>query len=102
MNVVNHLHVAGGDKPAEETESEIKKALRHFLFLDAVDVKFDGGTIRLTGTVPSPYHRLAAEDLVRWFSPVSEIINGLTVSSPLLLSQDADTIQEREASIPSA
>ena len=102
MNVVNHLHVKGGDKPAKETESEIKKALRQFLFLNAVDVKFDGGTVRLTGTVPSPYHRLAAEDLVRWFSPVSEVINGLTVSSPLLLSQDADTIQEREASIPSA
>jgi osmotically-inducible protein OsmY len=102
MNVVNHLSVKGGDKPAKETESEIKKALRQFLFLDAVDVKFDGGTVRLTGTVPSPYHRLAAEDLVRWFSSVREVINGLMVSGPLLISQDADTIQEREASIPSA
>src|SRR4030042_2021527 len=35
INVVNHPHGAGGDKPAEATESEIKKALRHFLFLDA-------------------------------------------------------------------
>jgi len=101
-NVVNHLHVKGGDKPAKETESEIKKALRQFLFLDTVNVAFDGGTVLLSGTVPSPYHRLAAEDLVRWFSPVSEVINGLTISGPLPLSEDTDTIQERQASVPSA
>jgi osmotically-inducible protein OsmY len=101
-NVVNHLHVKGGDKPAQETESEIKKALRRFLSLDTVNVAFDGGTVLLSGTVPSPYHRLAAEDLVRWFSPVSEVINVLTISGPLPLSQDTDTIQERETSVPSA
>ena len=101
-NVVNHLHVKGGDKPAKETESEIKKALRQFLSLDTVNVAFDGGAVLLSGTVPSPYPRLAAEDLVRWFSPVSEVINGLTISGPLPLSQDTDTIQERETSVPSA
>jgi osmotically-inducible protein OsmY len=102
MNVVNRLHVKGGDKPAKETESEMKKALRQFLFLDTVNVAFDGGTVLLSGTVPSPYHRLAAEDLVRWFSPVSEVINALTISGPLPLSEDTDTMQEREASVPSA
>jgi len=102
MNVVNRLHVKGDDRLAKHLEGEIKNALRRFLFLDAIIVMFDGITVRLTGTVPSPYHRLAAEDLVRWFSPVREVINGLTVSSPLLLSQDTDTMQEREASMPSA
>jgi len=101
-NVTNHLHVKGGDKPAKETESEIKKALRQLLSLDTVNVAFDGGTALLSGTVPSPYHRLAAEDLVRWFSPVREAINALTISGPLPLSQDTDTTQERESSVPSA
>jgi len=101
-NVINHLQVKGDDKPAKETESEIKKALRQFLFLDTINVAFDGGTVLLSGSVPSPYHRLAAEDLVRWFSPVSEVINVLAISGPLPLSQDTDTIQERGASIPSA
>jgi osmotically-inducible protein OsmY len=103
MNVVNQLRVRRGEQTAKETEGEISKALRRFLFLDAVNVKFDGGTVRLTGTVPSPYHRLAAEDLVRWFSPVREVMNGLATAPSLLsLSEDADTIGGREASIPSA
>jgi len=103
MNVVNQLSVRGGEQTAAETEGEIKKALRRFLFLNTVNVKFNRGIVRLTGTVPSSYHRLAAEDLARWFSPVREVINSLATTPGLLpLSDDIDTIQEREASTPSA
>ena len=103
MNVANQLSVRGGEQTTAETEGEIKKALHRFLFLNTVNVKFNRGVVRLTGTVPSSYHRLAAEDLVRWFSPVREVINGLATTPGLLpLSDDIDTIQEREASTPSA
>ena len=104
VNVVNHLKVKGRERPAGELEGEIKRALHEFLSLDtrAIDVKFNRGTVRLTGNVPSPYHRLAAEDLVRWFAPVREVVNGLVTTGPLPLSKNRDTIHQREASIPSA
>ncbi|MGD0764919.1 MAG: BON domain-containing protein [Dehalococcoidia bacterium] len=103
VNVVNHVKVKGREHP-RELEGEIRRALHEFLSLDTrlIEVKFDRGTVRLKGSVPSPYHRLAAEDLVRWFAPVHDVINGLVTTGPLPLTRSRDTIHKREISIPSA
>jgi osmotically-inducible protein OsmY len=104
VSVINHLQVKGADRPARELESEMRRALHECLSLDvaAIEVRFKGGNVQLMGTVPSPYHRLAAEELVRWFSPVRDVVNGLATKDPLLLSEDADTIQEEQSTAPSA
>jgi osmotically-inducible protein OsmY len=39
-----------------------------------------GGTVHLKGVVPSPYHRLAAEDLVRAHELVQDVVNELAVT----------------------
>jgi osmotically-inducible protein OsmY len=104
VNVLNRLRVKGRRRPAGELEGEMKRALHEFLALDtrALEVKFDRGTVRLKGSVPSPYHRLAAEDLVRWFAPVQEVVNGLVVIERVPPSGSRDRVDKREASIPSA
>jgi osmotically-inducible protein OsmY len=102
VNLVNGLLVKIDERSAEESEREIRKALRQFLFLDNVSVKLQEGTLWLSGHVPSLYHRLAAEDLARWFTPVREVVNGLKTPGPLLFTENADRIRGRRASTPSA
>lgn len=102
VNLVNSLLVKTDERAAGESEREIRKALRQFLFLDNVNVKLQEGTLWLSGEVPSRYHRLAAEDLARWFTPVREVVNGLKTPGPLLFTENADRIRGRRASNPSA
>jgi osmotically-inducible protein OsmY len=103
VNVVNLLKIRGGAQPsAGYVEKEVKKALRRFLDITNVSVKFNAGVLQLTGSVPSLYHRRAAEDLVRWFAPVEEVVNGLTTSPPLLFVDNGDRIPESGASVPTA
>jgi osmotically-inducible protein OsmY len=102
VNLINGLLVKTDERSAEESEREIGKALRQFLFLDNVTVKLHEGTLSLSGHVPSLYHRLAAEDLARWFTPVREVVNGLKTPGPLLSTENADRIRGRRASTPSA
>lgn len=103
VNVINLLKIRGGAQPsAGYVEKEVKKALRRFLDLTNVSVKFKAGVLQLTGSVPSLYHRRAAEDLVRWFAPVEEVVNALTTSPPLLFVDNGDRIRESGASVPSA
>ena len=104
VSVINRLRVKGGDRPAKELESDIKRALQECLSLEAaaIEVRFEGGTVKLLGTVPSAYHRLAAEDLVRWFSSVQGVINGLATKETLRSSEDTDTMREQETTASSA
>lgn len=103
VNVVNLVKIRGGKQPSPGyIEKEVKKALHRFLDLDDVSVKFTAGVLQLTGPVPSLYHRRAAEDLVRWFAPVREVVNGLTTSPPLLFVDNGDRIRGSGASVPSA
>ncbi len=104
VSIRNRLRLKGVDMPVRQLEGEIKKALRECLSLEtaAIEVRFEGGTVKLLGTVPSPYHRLAAEDLVRWFSSVQDVANGLSIKKPLPLSEDAETIRGQEPTTSSA
>jgi osmotically-inducible protein OsmY len=102
LNLINALLIKTDERSVEESEREIRRALRQILFLDNVSVKLEEGTLWLSGQVPSLYHRLAAEDLARWFSPVREVVNGLKAPGPLLSADNEGRIRKRRASTRSA
>ena len=84
-HVVNRLRVAGIISSPEDLAHQLEADLCACLSLPAATVRADivGGTVYLKGTVPSPYHRLAAEDLVRAHELVQDVVNSLAVTQTL-------------------
>jgi osmotically-inducible protein OsmY len=80
--VANRLRVAGTAASPEELARQLEVDLCACLSLPVGAVRADimGGTVHLKGTVPSPYHRLAAEDLVRAHELVQDVVNELAVT----------------------
>lgn len=79
--VVNRIRVAGAAPPADlarQMEADLCACLS--LPAGTVKVEFQQSTVRLAGTVPSPYHRLAVEDLARAHELVHDVVNGLEVT----------------------
>jgi len=81
-DVVNHLRVADTVASPEDLAHQLEADLCACLSLPVGTVRADivGGTVHLKGTVPSPYHRLAAEDLVRAHELVQDVVNELAVA----------------------
>jgi len=81
-DVVNHLRVADTVASPEDLAHQLEADLCACLSLPVGTVRADivGGTVHLRGTVPSPYHRLAAEDLVRAHELVQDVVNELAVA----------------------
>jgi osmotically-inducible protein OsmY len=84
-NVVNDLRAAGIGTSCDDLACQLKADLCACLSLPAaaVTVSVEGHTVRLEGTVPSPYHRLAAEDLVRAHELVQDVLNSLAVTQTM-------------------
>jgi osmotically-inducible protein OsmY len=80
--VVNHLRVAGTVISPDDLARQLEADLCACLGLPAVTVTvgIQESTVCLEGTVPSPYHRLAAEDLVRAHELVRDVVNSLAVT----------------------
>ena len=85
VNVVNRLRAASIIPSLDELARQLEADLCACLGLPtaAVTVSVQGHTVRLEGTVPSPYHRLAAEDLVRAHEMVQDVLNALAVTQTL-------------------
>lgn len=79
VDVYNHLRIRGGASSPASLVHELRQAVVQCLCLDTgtLDVTVQGHTVLLRGQVPSPYHRQAAEELVRAHSQVQEVINEL-------------------------
>lgn len=84
-NVVNDLRAAGIGTSCDDLACQLEADLCACLDLPAatVTVSVQGNTVRLEGTVPSPHHRLAAEDLVRAHEMVQDVQNALAVTQTL-------------------
>jgi len=80
--VVNRLRVAGTVASPADLARQLEADLCVCLGLPVGAVRADiaGGIVYLKGTVPSPYHRLAAEDLVRAHELVQDVVNELAVT----------------------
>ena len=78
-DVRNRLEVQGQATSPESLARQLRQAVSQCLQLDvsSIEVLARGDTVYLRGRVPSPYHRLAAEDLVRAHSQVREVVNEL-------------------------
>lgn len=79
-NVVNGLEVPSAtSRSGAEVAGEIMEALSLCLGLDSskVSVDFQGGKVRLGGTVPNSHLKSAAEEMVRWMPQVSDVVNEL-------------------------
>ena len=100
--VVNRLRVAGAVASPEDLARQFEANLCVCLGLPVGAVRADitGGTVYLKGAVPSPYHRLAAEDLVRAHGLVQDVVNSLAVTQTLepALSPLADERTRMQAS----
>jgi osmotically-inducible protein OsmY len=81
-DVANRLRVAGTVASPEDLARQLEVDLCACLSLPVGAVRADimGGTVHLKGVVPSPYHRLAAEDLVRAHELVQDVVNELAVT----------------------
>jgi osmotically-inducible protein OsmY len=84
-DVANRLRVAGTVASPEDLARQLEVDLCACLSLPVGAVRADimGGTVHLKGVVPSPYHRLAAEDLVRAHELVQDAVNELAVTQTL-------------------
>lgn len=84
-DVVNRLRVAGTVARADDLARQLEADLCACLGLPPATVTVDirGDTAYLEGTVPSPYHRLAAEDLVRAHELVQDVVNSLAVTQTM-------------------
>jgi len=99
--VANRLRVAGTAASPEELARQLEADLCACLGLPAtVRLDMRGNTVYLEGTVPSSYHRLAAEDLVRAHELVQDVVNSLAVTQTLepALSPLADERTRMQAS----
>jgi osmotically-inducible protein OsmY len=81
-HVVNRLRVADTIASPEDLARQIEGDLCACLSLPVGTVRADmvGGAVYLRGTVPSSYHQLAAEDLVRAHELVQDVVNELAVT----------------------
>jgi len=84
-SVVNRLRVASTAASADDLARQLEADLCACLSLPVGTARADivGGTVYLKGIVPSPYQRLAAEDLVRAHEMVHEVVNSLALTTPL-------------------
>jgi len=100
--VANRLRVAGTDVSPDDLARQLEADLCACLGLPPTTVRLDmrGDTVYLEGTVPSPHHRLAAEDLVRAHELVQDVVNSLAVTQTLepALSPPADERTRMQAS----
>jgi osmotically-inducible protein OsmY len=80
--VANRLRVAGTDVSPDDLARQLEADLCACLGLPPTTVRLDmrGDTVYLEGIVPSPHHRLAAEDLVRAHELVQDVVNSLAVA----------------------
>jgi osmotically-inducible protein OsmY len=80
-SVVNRVRVAGAAVSPHDLARQMEADLCACLSLPAgsVSVEIQQSTVRLAGTVPSPYHRMALEDLARAHELVHDVVNLLTV-----------------------
>ncbi len=79
--VVNRLETREPGLVGQELARNLEEDLCRCLCLEpgAVHVRFEAGVVHLGGAVPSPGHRQAAEEMVRWHSQVSDVVNSLAV-----------------------
>jgi osmotically-inducible protein OsmY len=96
--VVNRLETRERPLTAAEVERDLAADLCCCLDLEsaALRVSFEGGVVRLSGTVPSARHREIAEGMVRWHSQVTDVVNSLMVEESSLVA-DESNIMGREA-----
>jgi osmotically-inducible protein OsmY len=81
-DILNQLEIlSGAGKSESEIVSEIKEGLSDCLGLDIskISVELQGSVAYLRGIVPNDYLRAAAEELVRWTPPVTDVVNELKV-----------------------
>jgi osmotically-inducible protein OsmY len=80
--VVNRLRVADTVASPEDLARQLEADLCACLSLPVGTVRAEivGGTVYLKGAAPSPYHQLAAEDLVRAHELVQDVVNELAVT----------------------
>jgi osmotically-inducible protein OsmY len=100
-DVVNRLRVAGTLASALDLGRQLEADLCACLALPAVTVTLgvQGNTVHLEGTVPSPYHRLAAEDLVRSHEMIHDVVNSLAVTETLEPAPSSLTEKRTEARV---
>ncbi len=81
--VRNRIQVAPTDRTDAEVASDVRSALLAGPATDHLDIEVivEGGTARLTGTVPSSAESALAEQVTRGIRGVLEIENDLAVSS---------------------
>lgn len=98
--VVNRVQVAGATVSPHDLARQMEADLCACLSLSAGSVQVDiqQSTVRLSGTVPSPYHRLAVEDLARAHDMVHDVVNLLAVTraeEPMVSPQTGEESQHR-------
>lgn len=97
-HVVNRLEARGHGFVRGELERGLAEDLCRCLSLDlnTLRVRFEAGVVYLSGIVPSPGHRQAAESMVRWHSQVIDVVNALAVEETSLTIEQSN-IMTREA-----
>lgn len=79
-HVYPRMSCAAGAAP-----TTIERALQEYIARSArlgaraITVRYDSGTVHLTGTVTSAQKREAIEDLVRWHESVADVVNEIRV-----------------------
>jgi hypothetical protein len=96
--VVNRLEARGHGFAHEELERYLEEDLCRCLCLDldALRVRLQAGVAHLSGIVPSPKHRQAAETMVRWHIQVIDVVNALAVEETSLTGEQSN-IMSRES-----
>jgi len=81
-DLVDELRVAGSADSPKELARQLAADICACLGLPATSIRLEvrGNAAYLEGTVPSPYHRLAAEELARTHELVQEVVNSLAVA----------------------
>lgn len=90
--VVNRLETREPAVVGQELERDLEEDLCRCLCLEsrAVHVRFEAGVVHLGGVVPSPRYRQAAEEMVRWHSQVSDVVNSLAVEETSLTAKGSN------------
>lgn len=97
-HVLNRLEARGHGFVHGELERDLEEDLCRCLFLDieALRIRLQAGVVHLSGIVPSPEHRQAAETMVRWHTQVIDVVNALAVEETSL-SIEQSNIMSRES-----
>ncbi len=96
-HVVNRLEARGHGFVHGKLEHDLEEDLCRCLSLDlnTLRVRLEAGIVYLSGIVPSPQHRQAAESMVRWHSQVIDVVNALAVEETTLTIEQSN-IMARE------